>query len=135
MFNFYSTLYLSLYHVYTHNYNNNCLARCSYYTTRSLQQWFLSHIVSHSASHKADWILTTCLALLYAPVLNVMKVLEVGRSDFRLLQRSFATAFSVCVFCSRSLLCVRLRLSVFLMLFLLLNSHLLILQVVIKTNK
>ena len=72
----------------------------------------------NASSHKTDWIPTTrcplCFAYLYAPVFSLMKVLEVERSGFLLLDNSFATLL-VGAYCSCCLICVRLHLSLFLM--------------------
>ena len=63
-----------------------------------------------ATSHRADWILTNCclfcLAFLYAHVFNLIKVLEVERLGFRLLENYFKiTLFFVqCLLRSHTLL-------------------------------
>ena len=57
---------------------------------------------SHATSHKADWILTDrcllCLAFLYAHIFNLMRVLEVEGSWFRLLENSFTIFCYLCTY-------------------------------------
>ena len=80
---------LLLWQLFTFNwYNNNCLFAipCSQLFAGSLLSF--KPFCSHAISHKADWILTDCLALLYTHVFSLQNVFKVEGSWSRLLENA-----------------------------------------------